>query len=383
MISDNIITSLGFTTEENAAALKSGQTGIEIHDDQRLAPSPFWASLVDNRALPDHFSEYDDPEQFTRFEQMVICSVMKALKNTSIPVSSERTLFILSTTKGNVEILNRNSGSRFNEDRIYLWNSALLLQQFFKLYHKPVVVSNACVSGVLAIMIGARYIRSGEYDHVIVTGADLVTEFVISGFNSFLSLCSGPCKPFDKDRQGLSLGEGAGTVILTSDQKLCGEREKIIAGPGISSNDANHISGPSRTGEGLYIAIKRTLEIAADDNLAPKTTSVDYISAHGTATPYNDEMESIALNRAGLQHIPVNSFKGYWGHTLGAAGVIESVAGVYSMRHNLLFGTRGFHTPGVLHPIDVIREAREIRTDTFLKIASGFGGSNAALLFYK
>jgi len=383
VISDNIITSLGFTTEENAAALKSGRTGIEMHDDLRLAPSPFWASLVDSRALPDHFLEYEDPEQFTRFEQMVICSVKEALKNTSIPVSSERTLFILSTTKGNVEILDRKSGSRFNEDRLYLWNSALLLQQFFKLYHKPVVVSNACVSGVLAIMIGARYIRSGEYDHVIVTGADLVTEFVISGFNSFLSLCSGPCKPFDKDRQGLSLGEGAGTVVLSSDRKQVGEGEMIIAGPGISSNDANHISGPSRTGEGLYIAIQRTQEIAADDNLLRKAASVDYISAHGTATPYNDEMESIALTRAGLQHIPVNSFKGYWGHTLGAAGVIESIAGIYSMRHNLLFGTLGFHTPGVSHPIHVIREAREIRTDTFLKIASGFGGSNAALLFYK
>ncbi len=375
--SDNIITSLGFTTEENAAALKTGQTGIKRHEDNKLSPSPFWASMFDDHALSDRFSEYADPEQYTRFEQLVISSARDALKNTAVNPSGERTLFILSTTKGNVDILDRKSGYRFDENRVYLWNSALLLQQYFKLFHTPIVVSNACVSGVLAIMIGARYIRSGRYDHVVITGADLVTEFVISGFNSFLSLCDGPCKPFDKDRQGLSLGEGAGTVILTSDEKQCGDREKIIVGPGFSSNDANHISGPSRTGEGLYIAIRRTLEVEDHDH------SIDYISAHGTATPYNDEMESIALTRAGLQHVPVNSFKGNWGHTLGAAGVVESVAGFYSMRQNQLFGTRGFHTLGVTHPINVIKDARENQTRTFLKIASGFGGSNAALLFYK
>ena len=129
-------------------------------------------------------------------------------------------------------------------------------------------------------------IRSDRYDHIVVCGADLVTEFVLSGFNSFLSLCTGPCKPFDKERQGLSLGEAAGTIILTADKSLTTIKE-ICVGDGYSSNDANHISGPSRTGEGLTIAIKRTLEHSKG--------KIDYVSAHGTATPYNDEMESIAL----------------------------------------------------------------------------------------
>jgi 3-oxoacyl-[acyl-carrier-protein] synthase-1 len=250
-----------------------------------------------------------------------------------------------------------------------------LLQRYFHLQHRPVVVSNACISGVLAILIGSRMIRSGQYDHIIVTGADLVTEFVISGFNSFLSLSSGPCKPFDKNRQGLSLGEAAGTVILTSSRHLTGNTENIAVGPGFSSNDANHISGPSRTGEGLFVAIRRTLE--------QYNNQVDYISAHGTATPYNDEMESIALTRAELQHVPVNSLKGYWGHTLGAAGIIESVAGIHSLRHNTLFNTLGFSSMGVSHPIAVIDETREARLNSCLKIASGFGGCNASLLFHK
>jgi 3-oxoacyl-[acyl-carrier-protein] synthase I len=387
--SDNIITSLGYTTEENVSAFNAGQTGIKLHEDDRISPSPFWASRVDSLALSDRFSEYANPAEFTRFEQLLICSAKDALKRIPINPSEERTLFILSTTKGNIDILDQSSGSRFDNSRVYLWHSAKLLQQFFNLFQTPVVVSNACISGVLAIMIGARYIRSGRYDHVIITGADLVTEFVLSGFNSFLSLSTGPCKPFDKERQGLSLGEGAGTVILTSNRELSGYKDNVKVGPGFSSNDANHISGPSRTAEGLYIAIKRTLGIEdgrlqiSDDRLQKAGHSVDYISAHGTATPYNDEMESIALTRAGLQDVPVNSFKGYFGHTLGAAGVIESVSGIYSMRHDLLFNTKGFNTIGVKHPIAVINETRKSKTDTFLKIASGFGGCNASLLFYK
>jgi 3-oxoacyl-[acyl-carrier-protein] synthase-1 len=373
--SDNIITSLGFTTEENLESMKAGETGIRLWKDDCLAPVPFWASRVDSSVLERRFSTFANPEEFTRFEQLAICSVQEALQNTSIKPTGERTLFILSTTKGNIDVLDRNISSPFDESRVYLWNTAQLLQRFFNLHHRPVVVSNACISGVLAIIIGSRLIRSGQYDHVIVTGADLVTEFVLSGFNSFLSLCAGPCKPFDKERQGLSLGEGAGTLILTADRDSILAKDSIEIGPGFSSNDANHISGPSRTGEGLYIAIRRTLE--KTDHI------IDYVSAHGTATPYNDEMESIALTRAGLQHVPVNSLKGYWGHTLGTAGVIESVAGIQGMRHNLLINTLGFNQIGVTHPIAVINKTKESTINTFLKIASGFGGCNASLLFYK
>jgi 3-oxoacyl-[acyl-carrier-protein] synthase-1 len=373
--SDNIITSLGFSTAENMESLKKGQTGIKLWEDSYLAPTPFWASRIDDEALKNRFSAFDNPIEYTRFEQVVVCSIIEAIENTAIDITGERTLFILSTTKGNIDILNSRNKEGFEVDRVYLWHTASLLQSIFNLQHRPVIVSNACISGVLAILIGSRLIRSGKYDHVIVTGADLVSEFVLSGFNSFMSLCSGPCKPFDKDRQGLSLGEAAGTLILTNNSQLTGRDDVISVGPGFSSNDANHISGPSRTGEGLYIAIRRTLE---------KTDrTVDYISAHGTATPYNDEMESIALTRAGLQRVPVNSMKGYWGHTLGAAGVIESISGIHSLRNNIVYNTLGFSSMGVTHPIAVINETKETPINTCLKFASGFGGCNASLLFYK
>jgi 3-oxoacyl-[acyl-carrier-protein] synthase-1 len=325
--------------------------------------------------LSQRFFAYANSSAYTRFEQLVICSVKEALQKTDLDLTGEKTLFILSSTKGNVDVLNRKINKHFDEKRLYLWNTAEVLQNFFNLRHRPVVVSNACISGILAIIIGSRLVRSGQYDNVIVIGADLVTEFVLSGFNSFQSLCTGPCKPFDKDRQGLSLGEAAGTVILTNSRDIAGNNGCILVGPGFSSNDANHISGPSRTGEGLYIAIRRTLERS--------DRTIDYVSAHGTATSYNDEMESIALTRAGLEHVPVNSLKGYWGHTLGAAGVIESIAGIHSLRNNILFSTLGFSSIGVTHPIAVINETKKTQLNTCLKIASGFGGCNASLLFCK
>ena len=181
------------------------------------------------------------------------------------------------------------------------------------------MVSNACTSGVLAIITGARLIRAGLFDNVVINGTDILSEFVLSGFNSFKSLSTGPCRPFDKTRDGLSLGEGSGTIILTANPYLSNNSVHIVAGEGFSTNDANHISGPSRTGEGLFLAINRLMK--------KTNVSIDYISAHGTATPFNDEMESIAITRAGLQSVPVNGFKGYWGHTLGAAGIIESIMG--------------------------------------------------------
>lgn len=375
IISDNIISSLGFTTKENMQHMLSGKTGIRQWEDQSLSPVPFWASRVDDIRLRKNFSAYADPGDYSRFEKMVVCSIKDALSHASLDVSDEKTLFILSTTKGNIDLLNRTDNDSKAENPVYLWQTASKLQHFLNLVNTPLVISNACISGLMAIIVGASLIRAGKYEKVIVTGADLVSEFVLSGFNSFLSLSNGPCKPFDKNRQGLSLGEGAGTVILTSDLHTKDTKHQIRVGYGFSSNDANHISGPSRTGEGLYLAIRKTLE--------KNKFHVDYISAHGTATPFNDEMESVAITRACLQDIPVNSFKGYWGHTLGAAGVIESIAGAHSLIINQLIRTMGYSEPGTTHPLAIIDTNKEAMLNSCLKIASGFGGCNAALLLYK
>jgi 3-oxoacyl-[acyl-carrier-protein] synthase-1 len=356
ILSDNIISSLGFTTTENMQQMLAGETGIRQWEDYSVSPVSFWASRVDDIRLRKSFSAYADPKDFSRFEQMVICSVKDALSHASLDVSDEKTLFILSTTKGNIDLLSRTDYDSKSGNPVYLWQTASKLQHFLNLVNIPLVVSNACISGLMAVIVGSRLIRAGKYEKVIVTGADLVSEFVLSGFNSFLSLSNGPCKPFDKNRQGLSLGEGAGTIILASDLHASNHVHQIRVGYGFSSNDANHISGPSRTGEGLYLAIHKTLE--------KNKSHVDYISAHGTATP-------------------LNSYKGYWGHTLGAAGVIESIAGAHSLLSNKLIRTMGFSEPGTTHPLAIIDANRKAVLNSCLKIASGFGGCNAALLLYK
>ncbi|MBN1157774.1 MAG: beta-ketoacyl synthase [Bacteroidales bacterium] len=375
IVADNIVTNLGFTSEENFDQVLSGYTGIKLLEDEQMAPEPFYASVIGREALYNRFSLIGNPDRYTRFEQLVLCSVHDALQGTNLNVADKRVLFVLSTTKGNVEQLGESGSLSSENKRPYLWQSGEIIKSFLRLHNDTLVVSNACVSGLVAILTGARLIRAGLFDHAIVTGADVLSEFIYSGFSSFKSLSQGPCRPFDKSRDGLSLGEGAGTVILSSRPDLNPKGEPIHVGRGFSSNDANHISGPSRNGEGLYIAIQHALRHFRG--------KVDHISAHGTATPYNDEMEAIAISRSGLQDVPVNSLKGCWGHTLGAAGIIESVAALHSIRKGMLPGTKGFQESGVSHPVHVIAETRTEKISNCLKIASGFGGCNAAIMFYR
>jgi 3-oxoacyl-[acyl-carrier-protein] synthase-1 len=374
---DNIVSSLGFTTKENINNIKKNITGIKLINNSNFSLTPFYASLVDPERLYSDFKNIDNPEKFTRFEQMAVLSITDALRNTEVDIKNKKTLFIISTTKGNIDILKQSNKNRFDQKKIYLWNTAKLLQQYFENPNMPIVVSNACISGLLGIIIGSRLIQSSQFENVIITGGDILSEFVVSGFQSFLSLSTVPCRPFDVSRDGLSLGEGFGTIILTSNPEYV--NEKIIVTGGSSSNDANHISGPSRTGKGLYIAIKNTLKEAGSKAI----NHIDYISAHGTGTVYNDEMESKAITSAGLENIPVNSFKGYWGHTLGAAGIIESIAAISSMKENTLYKTIGFSKSGVSKNINIIDKTEKVKINNCLKIASGFGGCNAGIIFSK
>ncbi|MFH0866745.1 MAG: beta-ketoacyl synthase N-terminal-like domain-containing protein [Bacteroidota bacterium] len=375
---DNIISSLGFTTCENCSNIEKGISGISKIEDALLAPNIFFASLADTGKLISNFKSIGNTDDFSRFEQMCVLSVKDALSQTDIDLKSPKTLFILSTTKGNIDILEKGVEKSNPPKALYLWDTADKIGKYFNNPNPPVVVSNACISGVMALIAGSRMIRSGQYENVVVTGADIISKFVVSGFQSFQSLSNGPCRPYDKSRDGLNLGEGCGTIILTGNRE-CAKQSNIIVGGGFTSNDANHISGPARTGEGLFLSIQKTM----DDPLSAAAGEIDYISAHGTATPYNDEMEAIALSRAGLLDVPVNSYKGYWGHTLGAAGIIESVAAIYSLENDLLFQTAGFQELGVSEKINVIAENDKKPLKSCLKTASGFGGCNASIIFYK
>ena len=369
--SDNIVSPIGLTTAENFEQLKQNITGIKLHDDKVMSDQPFQAALFSD----ENFYSDQSKNNYTRFEKLLIASIADALAGTAISAADKKTVLIISSTKGNISLLETEAPSDALNKRISLNTSAQLVADHFEFVNTPVVISNACISGMLAILTGMRLIQSGQYQHAVVAGADVISKFVLSGFQSFQAVSQLPCKPFDAARDGINLGEGAGTVILTSNKAYS---TGIKASGGSVSNDANHISGPSRTGEELNIAIGKAMKMAGITS-----TEIDFISAHGTATLFNDEMEAKAIGLAGMQHIPVNSLKGYYGHTLGAAGLIESIISMQSLKENLLLPTRGFENIGVSQPVNVCSSLYKSSAQHFLKTASGFGGCNAALVFSK
>lgn len=371
---NNIISSLGFSSEVVVEQIQKEVSGLSLIKDKTYLPQPFYSSLIDNNLLNEAFESLGNPQDYTKLERMMILSLNDVITQSNLSIN-DRVGLIVSTTKGNVDALDADNS--FPEERAYLSSLANSISNFFGITRTPIVISNACVSGILALATAKRYIQQGMYDHVLVVGGDLVTEFILSGFNSFQALSDELCKPYDKDRKGINIGEVTASALVTNDIELLSEDAVAILGEA-SCNDANHISGPSRTGEGLFRSIQSALEqsqISAKD--------IDFISAHGTATLYNDEMEAIAFNRSGLEDVPTHSLKGYFGHTLGASGLLEAIVGVHSLKNDTLYKSLGFDTLGVSKPINLITSTQKTPLRTMLKTASGFGGCNTAVVFKK
>lgn len=370
--SDNILSPIGLTTAENFKQLKQNVSGIKLHDDKMMSELPFQAALF----ADENFYNNGDPQnKYTKFEKLLIASIGNALAGSGISATDKKTVLIISSTKGNISLLETETVSESLNNRISLHASAKLVAGHFRFSNQPIIISNACISGMLAILAGMRLIQSGQYENAVVAGADVISKFVLSGFQSFQAVSQLPCKPFDAARDGINLGEGAGTVILTSNKD---HSSGIQVTGGSVTNDANHISGPSRTGEELNLAITKAIKASGLD-----AADIDFISAHGTATVFNDEMEAKAITMAGLQAIPVNSLKGYYGHTLGAAGLIESIISIRSLKENLVIPTRGFENLGVTQPVNICSALYSSALQNCLKTASGFGGCNAAMVFSK
>lgn len=381
--SGSAITPLGKNLEEIYAQACLGHSAARLHTSQWGCEDPFFASLFSENEISDAFAQLSHPTQtqFTLFEQLAVLALQAAFDKIDFNPADAKTLFIISTTKGNVELLEGNG--HFDDERLHLWHSAQLLADYFGNPNTPVVVSNACISGIAAQIEAAHYLQYEDYEHVVVVGVEMLSKFIVSGFQSFKALSAERCRPFDPERTGLNLGEAAAVIVYAktdNPEKL--PQGTLLMQNGAINNDANHISGPSRTGEGLLRSISRTLADFDVHRLA-------FLNAHGTATPYNDDMESVAINHAGLQDLPVNSLKGYFGHTLGAAGVLEVLLSARSLRDGVMLPSLGTGKMGTVQPLNVpLAEHRdgklilpEVHGDSFMKLISGFGGSNAALLF--
>jgi 3-oxoacyl-[acyl-carrier-protein] synthase-1 len=374
---DTIISPLGYSSKDNLDNILMGKTGIDQINDGKISSEPFYAARLKDD-LPSN-------KEMTKLERITIHAVEDVVTKTSVP--ADRTAFILSTTKGNIAFLEEGEP---DHPRIHLPALAQFIGSRFG-FRRSLVVSNACISGVMALLVGKRMIDSGEVDHVVVAGVDVLSRFVVSGFQILQAMSPEPCRPFDSARKGINLGEAAAAIVLTNNPSEINmdrvnarldplnpiDKGIRIAGGGLS-NDANHISGPSRTGAELAFAIRQAMEEADI-----RESDIDFVSAHGTATIYNDEMEAKAFALAGLLGKPVHSLKGYYGHTLGAAGVLEVALVAESLRRNQLVPSHGFENGGVSQPLNVVTQAVSQSLDTCLKTASGFGGCNAAIILTK
>ena len=383
IIADNVLSPLGSTTAANFEAVRAGRSSLARYAGRSKRPR-VGASAGMDAFVASRFS--DDQRQalmvdgLTRFESLVYHSVSEALTHCTIDVASRRTLLVISTTKANVEHL-----SSPDYERLQPAESAKRIASRLGVTTPPLVVCNACISGVAALVTAQRLLMAGLYDTIIVTGCDIISHFIVSGFQSLKALSPEPCRPFDIDRIGMNLGEAAATIILTNGEGLMVNGEGLMVNgywllvsdqwsmvSGAIRNDAYHTSSPSPKGDGCASAIRYVI-----DGTDPRSLSA--VNAHGTATLFNDQMESVALAATGLSQTPTNSLKGYFGHTLGASGILETIITMHSVASGELPATRGFSESGVSGKMTLSASPMAVSGHSFVKVISGFGGCNAAL----
>ena len=357
IIADNITSPLGATTGENLEAVLQGRSALRRHEGLWGIPTAVCASLF-SREQTARMSR----EGMTRFEALACSSAREAMSRSKIDVASERTLFVLSTTKGNIELLGTDG-----ETRISPAEAAEHIARALGFTTQPLTVCNACISGVSAMITAERLLEAGCYDTAVVTGADVACRFTVSGFQALKAVSEDACRPFDLERLGLNLGEAAATVVL-SRKAPKGAPALWALEAGAVNNDAHHITSPSPRAEGASAALR-----------AVASEGIALINAHGTATMFNDQMESVAIAGCGFGDVPVNALKGYTGHTLGAAGILETMLTAAALERGFILPTKGYGERGVSGRIDVVSALRKTDGRRFVKMISGFGGGNAAL----
>lgn len=359
IIADNIISPLGDTSAANYQAVKSGRSALRGYSGAPFEGcEPFTSALLDR----------DQRERITLpglsyFESKAVASARKAMS--SVDMTGGSTRLILSSTKGDSALLGSSSGA--------MGQTAARIASALGVTTQPVVVSNACISGLAAIILGARMIDANQCDYAIIIGCDDISRFVVSGFQSLKAMSPERCRPFDLERNGLNLGEAAATVILS--REPVARSDWRVAG-GVVRNDAYHLTSPSRAADGQFGCLTQLLSgTSADD--------IGFINLHGTATFFNDQMESVALRRAALGNVPANALKGYFGHTLGAAGVLETIISMKAADDGTVPATAGFERLGVSGNVNLSAQNRATSKQVVVKMLSGFGGCNAAALLDK
>lgn len=365
VVEHDVVSALGPDAATTWRALVAGESGVRPFDRFPAGPvRPANAACVAGL----------DPG---RADTLVVQMLRPLLERHRHAIPQESQL-LLATTNGEIEHLERAlaGGSAVAEDSVPTVLAAKV-QALAGLTRPGVVVSAACASSTVALAEGAAMIRTGEADSVLVVACDFVSEFVAAGFRSLGAVAPERAQPFDRGRRGLSLGEAAGFVLLMDERRARDEARTChaeVAGWGTSS-DADHITAPSATGQGLAAAIRKALATAALD-----ARDVGSICAHGTGTRNNDAMEMQAFARVFADAIPTYSVKGALGHTMGTAGLVDAIVALQSLTAGAVPPTAGLLEPEEDAAAWVSASAQACPRTVALSTNSGFGGVNCALV---
>jgi len=389
-----IISSIGFNYNEVLSSLESSLSGIgrlKYIDSVYSDEIPFAEVRASNNELRER-AQVPRNGIFSRTSLLGIIAAREAIGNSGIEnIAEHRTGLISATTVGGMDrteiffrkFLKDKSHGRLRDIITHdNGDSTEKIAAACKVKDYITTISTACSSSANSILLGSRLIENGILDRVIVGGTDALTLFTINGFNSLMILDKSGCKPFDDDRNGLTLGEGAGFLVLESEDIIRKTGKKVsvtIAGYG-NACDAFHQTASSPDGVGAFISMNKALKQA---DLTPD--SIDYINAHGTGTKNNDLSEGKALERLLAGAVPpVSSTKAFTGHTLGAAGAIEAVFSIMAIEKQCIWPNLNFRKKmnelGFMPATELIKNVpvRNVLSNSF-----GFGGNNTSLIFSK
>ena len=387
-----IISSIGNTVEENFNSLQNSQVAItNIENIATVHADVIKVGEIKktNQELVEELQLGKD-NNFSRTAMLGTIAAKQAVKNAGITSINEyRTGLISATSVGGMDMTERFYYEYFeNPDTVKYISSHNAgditdkIANELGLIGMVTTISTACSSAANAIMLGARLIKSGKLDRVIVGGTDALSKFTINGFKTLMILSDGYNKPFDNERKGLNLGEAAAFLVLESDEVVKKENKKVLArvsGYG-NANDAFHQTASSENGDGALLAMEKAFQVA---QLKPE--QIDYINVHGTATPNNDLSEGRAIVRLfGENNAPdFSSTKPFTGHTLAAAAAIEAVFSVLAIQNNVVFPNLNFVIPMEEFNLMPQTTLKNKKIDHVLSNSFGFGGNCSTLIFSK
>ena len=387
-----IISAIGNNVEENYSALISGKTGVsKISQIATIHKDAIKVGEIDltNKQLEEQLGLTSE-NNYSRTALLGSIAAKQAVANAQITnMKDYRTGLVSSTSVGGMDMTEKYFYQYLEDEAVQKYidghhagdSTQKIAQQLGIEQSLVTTISTACSSAANAIMFGARLIKSGKLDRVIVGGSDCLSKFTINGFKTLMILSDTDNTPFDENRKGLNLGEAAAFLVLESDEAVRAGNKKVLAyvkGYG-NANDAHHQTASSENGDGATLAMEKALKVAG---MQPE--DIDYINAHGTATANNDLSEGRAFQRIFGDKTPdFSSTKPYTGHTLAAAGGIEAVYAVLALQNNTIYPNLNFETPMKEFNLVPQTQTKEKELNTVLSNSLGFGGNCSTVIFSK